>query len=302
MTTGVTVKQMEALYWITNLGTFEKAALRLNTSQSAISKRVQELEALTGITVFDRSQRGARLTEQGEYLFAIAEEMLQLTDRIQALHDTAQQPLYRLRIGVTELTAITWLPRFVTELRAIFPSVLLEPEVDMSRTLFEKLCDGSMDFIVIPDTFADPDVIAIPLAQVENAWMAKPGLVSFVGNVPLSELTKYPILSQGGRSGSGLYLKKWFRNEGVIFPKLLSSDSMTALLGFSIAGLGLSYVPRDCFLPLVDEGKLEIIPTSPSLPPVPYSAMYRGDRPAAIVSTIAKLAAEICDFSRQYQN
>lgn len=61
MTTGVTVKQMEALYWITNLGTFEKAALRLNTSQSAISKRVQELEGLTGITVFDRRSAGPGL-------------------------------------------------------------------------------------------------------------------------------------------------------------------------------------------------------------------------------------------------
>jgi DNA-binding transcriptional LysR family regulator len=302
MSTGLTIKQLEALYWIATLGTFEKAAQKLNTTQSAISKRIQELEALTQISVFDRSLRGARLTERGEYLFAIAEDMLQLIDRVRALDDERQKPIYRLRIGVTELTAITWLPRFVSELRKAFPAVLLEPEVDMSRNLFEKLRDGSMDFIVIPETFADPDVTSVPLAQVENAWMAKPGLVQFESSIKMSELTQYPILSQGGRSGSGLYLAKWFRSEGVIFPKLLSSDSMTALLGFAIAGLGLSFVPRACFQPLVDDGKLEIIPTTPPLPPVPYCAMYRSDRPVAIVSTIANLAAEICDFSRQYQS
>ena len=40
----VTLRQLLALHWIERLGTFERAAEHLNTTQSAISKRVQELE------------------------------------------------------------------------------------------------------------------------------------------------------------------------------------------------------------------------------------------------------------------
>jgi hypothetical protein len=65
---------------------------------------------------------------------------------------------------------------------------------------------------------------------------------------------------------------------------------------------GISYLPQQCFEPLVTEGKLTIIQTTPALPPVPYAAMYRSDRPSAFISAVAMLALEVCDFSRQLQS
>ena len=298
-----TLKQLETIYWIANLGTFERAALKLNTTQSAISKRIQELELAVGAELFDRSLRGARLTEKGEYLIGIAEEMLELQNRIHSLRDGAAPPVRRIRFGVTELIAMTWLPRMVTLLREQFPNVMLEPEVDMSRTLYEGLQDNSLDLIVIPETFSAPEVTSQVLAHVRNDWMARPGLVASDGRgpLPLSDLAGYPILSQGSRSGSGLHFSKWLRNQGMVFPRQVSSDSMTALLGLTIAGLGVSYMPSACFQPLIDEGKLEIVLAEPALPAVPYAAMYRNDRPSAIAASVAQVAAEACDFTRQFQ-
>ena len=71
----ITLKQIEALQWVVQLGTFERAAIKLNTTQSAISKRIKEFEVATGVSVFDRSQRGARLTEKGEHLLAMAQRI-----------------------------------------------------------------------------------------------------------------------------------------------------------------------------------------------------------------------------------
>jgi len=85
----ITLKQLEALRWIVQLGTFERAAQRLNTTQSTISKRMQELEWATGLAVFDRSQRQARLTEKGETLYALAQRMLELADDIATLKTDA---------------------------------------------------------------------------------------------------------------------------------------------------------------------------------------------------------------------
>ena len=55
----LSLRQVEALVWVAQLGTFERAAARLNTTQSAISKRMNELEATVGFALFDRSQRGS---------------------------------------------------------------------------------------------------------------------------------------------------------------------------------------------------------------------------------------------------
>jgi biotin operon repressor len=61
----LTLRQMEAVVWIAQLGTFERAAARLGTSQSAISKRINELEEQIGFPLFDRSQRGSKFTPPG---------------------------------------------------------------------------------------------------------------------------------------------------------------------------------------------------------------------------------------------
>lgn len=298
----ITLRQLTALHWIERLGTFERAAEHLHTTQSAISKRVQELESTTGLQLFDRSQRGARLTAAGEELLIIAREMLSLADQITSLKDGTQVIRRRLRLGVTELTALTWLPRLISRLVKDFPGLIVEPEVDMSRTLHEKLMDDLVDLIIIPDTFTAPEVTAVPLAIVENAWMAAPGLIGHSGVVDLAELAKYPVLVQGKRSGSGLFVNKWLGALGIELPKTLSSDSLTAMLGLTAAGLGVTYLPLECFRPLVDEGKLAIIKTDPKLPAVPYMAMYRNDRPSAFVTEVASRAVELCDFSRQLQS
>ncbi|TCQ92569.1 LysR family transcriptional regulator [Pseudomonas sp. JUb52] len=297
----VTLRQLLALHWIERLGTFERAAEHLNTTQSAISKRVQELESSTGLQLFDRSQRGARFTAEGEELLVIAREMLDLNERITSLKDGKHVTTRRLRLGVTELTAWTWLPRLVTRLVADFPGLTVEPEVDMSRNLHERLMDDLVDLIVIPDTFTAPEVTSVPLATVENAWMAAPGLVRNSGVVSLAELARYPMLMQGKKSGSGLFVNRWLHARGIELPRILSSDSLTAMLGLASAGLGVTYLPRECFRPLVDEGKLVIVETDPELPPVPYMAMYRNDRPSTFVAEIATLATQFCDFTKQLQ-
>ena len=296
-----TLKQIEALYWIAELGTFERAAAKLHTTQSTISKRIQELESAIGVGVFDRDQREARLTERGTSLLSIAKEMLELRERVFQLSNAGNLPARQLRLGVTELTAITWLPRLVSALRSQYPDVELVPEVDHGRPLYQRLLDDSIDLIVVPEIFSDPRFSSLRLAEVQNSWMASQDVIRPNRTMTLNDLNAYTILSQGQSSGSGLYFNRWLKSQGVSFERVLSSNSLVALVGMTLAGIGISYLPRQCFQPLVDEGKLAIIPTQPVLPPVPYVAMYANERNTQLSATVAQLILKICDFSSQYQ-
>lgn len=296
----VTLKQIEALHWIVTLGTFERAAVKLHATQSTVSKRIQELEASSGITVFEREHRAARLTEKGEHLLALGREMLALQERILELKHSKDLPPRHLRLGVTETTALTWLPQFVTALRETFPGLVIEPEVDVSRDLFERLRDEALDVIIVPDVFTDPGVSSAWVADAAFVWAASPDLVRSKRVMSMDELAEHTILMQGSRSGSGVYLSRWFLSQGVVFPRALSSDNLVALAGLAVAGLGITYLPRHCFDRLVGDGKLGIIETQPALPAVPYAAMYRNDRPSPFVAKVADLARRCCDFSHQF--
>src|SRR5574337_1527080 len=62
------IKQLEAFWWAATCANFATAAQRVHLSVSSLSKRIAELEAALGQTLFDRSGHRAVLTEAGERL------------------------------------------------------------------------------------------------------------------------------------------------------------------------------------------------------------------------------------------
>ena len=55
---------------------FTNATINLNLSQSAISRQIQSLEQELKVQLFERHARGLTLTENGEYLFKTAHDVI----------------------------------------------------------------------------------------------------------------------------------------------------------------------------------------------------------------------------------
>lgn len=297
----MTFKQLEAIYWITQLGGFAQAAQKLHTTQSAISKRVQELETLFDTTLFDRSQRTARLTEKGEEMYQLAKKLLGHRDAAIEQFSRPEVVERRVRIGVTELTSITWLPRLVDLVQQHYPKVIIEPDLGMAVGLFEKLRADEVDLIIVPDAFQDTRFPTKALDLVENVWMCKPGLLDTRKGLRLHELATHRMLMQGDKSGSGLVYERWLKTMGVTSSQTLISNSLIALIAFTISGLGITYLPRQCMMPLVTAGMLEIIKVTPALPEVSYVAMYKSEQRSSLIASIIMLAQTCCDFTRLFQ-
>jgi DNA-binding transcriptional LysR family regulator len=294
----ITLKQLEAFFWAAELGALEPAAQRLNTTQSAISKRLQELEAALGITLFDRSRRRARVTHQGERLLALARDMLATRDRILDL-STALTPGPRtLRLGVTELTAMTWLPALIQRIRGSHPQVTLEPVVDTSVHLIDKLRDGQLDVAVVPDAFREARFEIVPLDSVEYAWICSPSYLDGVDDIALRDLARYTIIVQLHASGLGDMIDRWLKDNHVHIEHSLSSSNLTALASLTLSGLGISYLPRRMFEPLLGSGQLRVIRSTPALPRVPYVMIYDKSNTDDFLRFVASVATETCDFAR----
>lgn len=294
----LTFKQVEAVYWIVQLGSFEAAAVKLNASQSAISKRVQELEQTFALEVFDRSKRTAKLTEKGEELYLYARELLEKRDEAVERLSAKEVLVRRFRLGVTELTALTWLPRLVAAIKRAYPRVIVEAEVELGAVLRERLAAQTIDFIIVPGSSVTERFVSKRLANVENAWMCVPSMAPVQKRIPLTEISNYSLLSQGDLSGTGIAYSKFLVEHGVNAGKGFTSNNLVAQIGLTLAGIGVSYLPRDCFQYLIDDGSLQVIETDPPLPPIEYVAMYRAEHAYALTAGIAELAASHCDFSR----
>jgi len=297
----MTFKQLEAVYWIARLGGFSQAATKLHTSQSAISKRVQELEGLFGTDLFDRAARSSRLTEKGQEMFAIAKRLLEERDHAVEQFRSPEVLERRVRIGVTELTAMTWLPKLVNLIEGKYPRVTIEPDVDTSKSLREKLAVDQLDLMIVPRPSSDAGLASKPVGRVKNAWMCKPGLVPSRKAVKIQELAAYRLLTQSDRSGTGSIYAQWLEALNVAPTEKIVSNNLMAIIGMTVSGLGVSHLPRKCLQPMIREGSLAVINTIPDLPDIEYVAAHNSGRASTLVASIIAFAQEACDFDRLYQ-
>jgi DNA-binding transcriptional LysR family regulator len=69
-------KQLKVLHEVAAKGSFSAAAEALSYSQPAVSQQIASLERQAGVTLVDRTSRGAHLTDAGRALVAHAEAVL----------------------------------------------------------------------------------------------------------------------------------------------------------------------------------------------------------------------------------
>ncbi len=298
----VTYKQLEAFHWICELGGFQRAADRLHTSQAAISKRITELEAAFDASLFDRSHRDARVTPKAQEIRPLVEEMLRQRAKFEETLSHPEVLVCTVRIGVTELTALTWLPVWVGLIRRRYPLVNIEPDVDSSVSLADKLARNKVDVIVLPDALDLPGCIKTPLAEVENAWFCKPGLISSRRVVSLAELSGFQFLTQGTLSGAGLIIGRWLNNNGIRAVQDVTSNSLTALVGLTISGLGVAPMPLHCVRGLIGSKLLSVVRTDPPIPAVPYIAASHADNNSRLLEDIVGLARQCCDYRKVFRS
>jgi DNA-binding transcriptional LysR family regulator len=276
----------------------EEASVRLNTSQSAVSKRVQELEAALNVQLFDRTRRRAQVTPQGQEVLPLAKEVLHLRSRIMDIAAPTRLTPRTLRLGVTELTALTWLPQLVKRVRSSHPHVTFEPIVDASALLIDRLRSKHLDMAIVPDAFRDPQFDIVPLDSVEYAWICSPSYMPPVASMKLRELQGYTIISQLHGSGLGQIMKRWLTDNQVNIDGALSSSNLTALASLTLSGMGISYLPKKIFESLISTGELHIIKTTPAIPRMPYVLTYRKGTADDFLQFVASVATDTCDFTR----
>jgi DNA-binding transcriptional LysR family regulator len=293
----VTFKQVEAFYWIATLGGFAEAAERLNMAQSTISKRILELEASIGKILLDRSSREVRLTPTGSNLLPVATELLMQEARFREI---AAGPLTfqgSFRFGVTELVALTWLPRLVLAMKEAYPQLVPEPQVDASSHLFARLEARELDLVIGLDPPRRPHFNAVPLRSVQLQWMSAPGFGPTGDPVPLSEIAEYPILTQAGGSGLQHLVHDWLTANGLQLNRVVQCNSLNVLAGLAAAGLGITFLTASYFAPEVAAGRLRVINTQPAIPQIQYFAVHRTGEISPLGAIVAGIARDCCDFS-----
>lgn len=195
------LEQLKYVLEVTREGSILGAANRLFVTQSAVSQSITSLETELGVTIFNRSRTGCTLTDSGERVITIFNEIL---DKIKELQDFENKPfesLYgHLVIAMSNFAFMSFLPNVIQTFRNTFPNVGLEiNDLHMSSVISSVLL-GSSDFglILVNDTLLQlykKDFSCHILCSSElRACVSKSSPLASKKSITPADLLDYPLV------------------------------------------------------------------------------------------------------------
>ncbi len=290
------IRQLETFFWAARLGSFAKAAQRLNATQSAVSMRIQEVESRLNTVLFDRSQRNARLTPEGTMLLPFVEEVLIAFSRlVEAASPDDRQIAGYVRLGVTENVAVTWLGALIKGLKSEYPLIRIELEIGVSHVLEEKLYARSLDMIFAACELPPSKFHSTQLQSIDFRWMCSPSLEGVPEVLTPESLLDLPVLSVTRESQARGSLLRWFTDNKIHYRNVTICNTFRTTASMAADGLGLAQLPVPLFRDEVQQGRLRILRSEPEVPPLEIHAIrpLGDDSPVyrAIESVARKAAA-----------
>jgi len=239
-----TLNQIEAFYWIARLGGFHAAAARLNLTQPTISLRIRGLEEALGVILFERAGRLVKLSIEGRHLLPHAERMVGLSEELH-LKTALEDPLRgRLRLGAPDSFGLTCMPALLASLRRQYPDLSVALTIDNSSVLSQQLNDRELDVAIV----ADPDVGAHvgkeSIGTIECVWVASTKLDLPDRPIRPRDMLRHEIFTNPEPSNLITLLREWFATAGLEATRLSTCNSLSVILKLTMAGEGVSLLPR----------------------------------------------------------
>jgi len=92
---------------VARAGSLNKAAQTLLIAQPNLSRSIKELEGELGITIFDRSSKGMKLTLEGEEFIGYAQNILRQIEQMEKMYKDTSVPKQRFSISVPRASYIS---------------------------------------------------------------------------------------------------------------------------------------------------------------------------------------------------
>lgn len=239
-----------------------RAAARLHLTQSAVSRRIQQLEESLGATLLDRAQRPPLPTALGRRIYEQALPILRGIEDLVALPRETAPPTGTLRLGITPAVGDLVLTGLVGRIRTGFPALDLRLRTDWSTGLSAEVRDGALDgaLVILPGATR-------PAAPLAGAFIAALDLVVVQSRrqplypepVRLAQLAEAGWILNPVGCGYRAGLEHAMGERHGMLSVVIDTFGAETQLRLVAAGLGLGLVPRQLLRSSAAAGEVTVV-------------------------------------------
>lgn len=271
-------------YYAAKCGNLSQAARLLVNNQPNLTRSIKNLEAALGCPLFSRTNRGMKLTPEGERLYRhvkIAVEQLEAgeADLMQSRSLQAGTVFLATSEGALRCLLIPVLAAF----RARYPGVRLRISNYSTPQAIAALRETTADFAVVTTpvpyaaSFQQTDI-----RTIHEVAVCAPVFQELLNHkVTLEELRAYPLITLGADTQSHALYSGFFTANGLPFQPDIEAFTADQILPMVEAGLGVGIVPRAFIRPSDDVRVIDLVTP---LPPRRVCLVKRKDQPLSVAA------------------
>lgn len=234
-------------YYVAKYQNVTQAARMLICNQPNVTRVIRQLENELGCALFVRSNRGMKLTPEGEKLYSrarIAVEQLELAEAELSGDRALQSGL--VSIGATEVALRTFLLPVLNEYRRRYPGVRLNIANYTTTQAITALKSSLVDIaIVTTPTGEIKGLRSHTLKDVQEVAVCGDYFQALTEQpITLTELSDYPLVSLGPRSMTYELYSRWFSEHGLPFTPAIEAATADQILPMVQNNLGVGFVPE----------------------------------------------------------
>ena len=232
------------------LGSFAKAAKKLEITEGGVSHHMRALERYFGARLFIKPVKGAELTEEGKVVFSAAKGVLdKLEGTRKRIIDMKDVLRGTVKIVASTIPGEQILPRLINEFKEKYPNVDFVVQISDSKTAFEKLLLGEADLAAVGTLLLAPKDLEyekMPIGEEKLVLIVSPNHeLANKESISIKEIPRLPFVSREKGSGTRAELERFLMESGVepsqlrVMMELGSTESIITAVS---EGIGASII------------------------------------------------------------
>lgn len=259
-------------YYVAQCGNITSAAKILFNSQPNLTRAIKNLESELGCSLFYRTNRGMKLTPEGEKLYhhlSIAFEQIDLGEK--EIQSSLNLTSGIVSIAVTEIALRDFLLSVLKEYRALYPEIRFSLGNYLTLEALDELRNNTADLAVFTQPYGSfplteeyQDLEFIKIKTIHEVAICSTQRQELLNHsVNLEELSHYPLISLISGTLSYQTYTKLFSSYNLTFKPDIETATADLILPMVEADLGIGFVPEAL---ITDNKKVKAISLSVPLP------------------------------------
>lgn len=244
---------------VAELGSLTRAAIRLDTNQSMLSRTINALERDCNSRLFNRTGRGVELSETGARVLPQVKALLKDAEQLeQIVHQGASAPMGQVTIGLLPSLAPSIIPALFTRVRAAMPQVRLRILEGSSGQIDEWLVDARLDIAILYRYAPSAQETEHELSLVDSYLIGAQGdALTQAPEIDFSALDGLPYILPGSPNGLRNALDAVARAERISIATVVEADSLPLMKSIVAAEKLYTVLPLHAVRHEIAEGRLQ---------------------------------------------